>query len=66
MKHYIVEMNDNWKPGDCYTCKFNCEHRYGLNPYCNFTDAVEAVEVKDYDGKTFSKPHKVFITEIKK
>ena len=41
----IIEQNDDWKPGDCYPCRFTCAEKYGINPVCPMLGSKEVVEV---------------------
>lgn len=42
-KMYLVEQRGDWKPGDCYVCKFTCKGIGGINPDCPMKKAKEAV-----------------------
>ena len=71
----IVDQRDDWKPGDCYTCRCKCAPVHGINPECGLAKAVEAVEVRlvedgeagagiiDAHGKFYHEEDTLFVVE---
>ena len=60
-KMYLVEQREDWKPGDCYVCKFTCKAAFNLNPACPMSKSKEAVEVMAH----LPKPVRLFCVEEK-
>ena len=52
-KTYIVPQRDDWKPGDCYICRFTCAAKHGINPVCPMLESKEAVEVTTDEMETY-------------